>query len=113
MPDIKMSKVRDPNLVKYGRQLHSYAYALEQAKLGSPSLSRIERLGLIVFEPASFSNEQPGSGSLIGLVNWVEIARDDGAYLEFVFELVTMLDRPFAPEPSPDCGWCTYRGIGR
>lgn len=113
VPDIKMSKVRDPNLIKYGRQLHSYAYALEHAKLGSPSLSPIERLGLIVFEPDSFSNSQPGSGSLIGPVNWVEIPRDDDAYLEFVSELVIMLERPVAPEPSPDCIWCTYRGIGR
>jgi hypothetical protein len=34
VPDIKMSKVKDPYLQKYGRQLHSYAYALEHAERG-------------------------------------------------------------------------------
>jgi hypothetical protein len=106
-----MSKVKDPNLVKYGRQLHSYAYALEHARPGSPSLNTVERLGLIVFEPDSFNNPQPGTGSLTGAVNWVEIPRDDAAYLKFLSELVSMLEEPCPPEASPNCNWCMYRGI--
>jgi PD-(D/E)XK nuclease superfamily len=113
VPDIKMSKIKDPYLVKYGRQLHSYAYALEHARTGSLSLSPIQRLGLIVFEPNTFTNGRAGNGFLRGAVNWIEIDRDDAAFMNFLAEVVSMLEEPVLPEASPDCSWCGYRGIGR
>jgi hypothetical protein len=112
VPDIKMSKVKDPYLLKYGRQLHSYAYALEHAKTGSPSLSPIQRLGLIVFEPDAFANGKPGKGFLRGAVNWVEVERDDAAFMRFLAGVVSMLEESVPPEASADCNWCHYRGIG-
>lgn len=113
VPDIKMSKVKDPNLPKYARQLHSYAYALEHAALGSLSLGPVTRLGLIVFEPNTFGNSGTGNGSLTGALNWIEIKRDDNAFLEFLSEVVTMLEQPVPPEPAPDCAWCAYRDVGK
>jgi hypothetical protein len=112
VPDIKMSKVKDPYLVKYGRQLHSYAYALEHPRPGSLLLRPIERLGLIVFEPDAFANGEPGNGFLCGTVSWVDIQRDDAAFMRFLAGVVAMLEEPMPPEASPDCGWCRYRGIG-
>jgi PD-(D/E)XK nuclease superfamily len=113
VPDIKMSRVKDPYLAKYGRQLHSYAYALAHAGPGSLSLAPTERLGLIVFEPNSFANAGGGRGSLVGALNWVEIPRDDYSFMQFLSGVVSMLAKPSPPEPSRDCVWCAYRGIGR
>jgi len=113
VPDIKMSKVKDPYLAKYSRQLHSYAYALEHARPGSISLTPIRRLGLIVFEPDAFASGRAGNGFLRGAVDWIEIQRDDAAFVRFLSAVVSMLEAPVPPEASPDCNWCGYRGIGR
>ena len=110
VPDIKMSKVKDPYLEKYARQLHSYAFALEHAERGSLSLSPVQRLGLIVFEPESFAHGGPGNGALRGPLNWIELQRDDKSFTEFLCDVVCMLEQAVPPEPSPDCPWCKYRG---
>jgi hypothetical protein len=113
VPDIKMSKIKDPYLVKYGRQLHSYAYALENARSGSLSITPIRRLGLIVFEPDEFARVEAGDGSLRGAINWVEVQRDDVAFMKFLATVVSMLENPVPPEASPECSWCGYRGMGK
>lgn len=114
VPDVKMAHVKDPYLEKYGRQLHSYAYALEHPQRGALSVSPVRRLGLIVFEPGGvpLTVPRPGSGLLEGLVNWVEIKRDVNAFMNFLGEVVTLLEKPEPPDSSPDCEWCAYRGSG-
>jgi hypothetical protein len=114
VPDIKMARVRDANVAKYGRQLHAYKYALDHPKAGSLRHDRpVEQLGLIVYAPHRFSSFSDGNGrkgALIGDVTWVEIPCDDSAFLRFLHDVVALLDGP-TPEPSRDCKWCAYRSI--
>jgi len=103
--DFKTAERRAAHVPLYGRQLHSYTWALERPAAGRFRLDAVRTLGLLVFEPDAFSN-QAGFGSLTGRLTWVDVPRDDAAFMEFLVQVVGVLDRPTAPPPSEDCGWC-------
>jgi hypothetical protein len=107
--DFKTSSTKGQHLPLYTRQLHAYAYSLEHAAPGSFQLSPVSRLGLLVFEPASFTNSSPGDATLDGAMKWIELPRDDSGFLEFLKDVVSVLDEPEPPAASPSCGWCKYR----
>jgi hypothetical protein len=111
--DFKTSGTRSQHIPFYSRQLHAYALALENAASGNLSLSPVTRLGLVVFEPNSFSNGSNGQASLIGSVNWIEIPRDDSGFVGFLKEVLDILDLPTPPGGSPSCEWCQYRDASR
>lgn len=99
---------RDEDIQLYSRQLHAYAFCLENPAPGALRLAPIERLGLLVFEPDLFLNVCSLRGALSGLFSWIEIRRDHRSFLDFLGRVVTLLDRPSVPEPALDCPWCRY-----
>ena len=107
--DFKTAERRAEHVPLYGRQLHSYAWALERPAAGRFRLDAVRALGLLVFEPDAFSN-QPGLGYLTGRLAWIEVPRNDAAFTEFLAQVVSVLDRPTPPLPSEDCAWC-QRGL--
>jgi hypothetical protein len=110
--DFKTSERKAEHLSIYSRQLHAYAYALDNPGPGKPHLSPISKLGLLVFNPDSFTNHL-GLGSLEGRLSWIEIPRNNEVFLEFLSEVLTLLEQPFPPDSSPECKWCQYRDTSR
>jgi hypothetical protein len=47
--------------------------------------------------------------SLTKTLHWIEIPRNDGSFLSFLAEVVTLLDKPTPPDPQVGCPWCRYR----
>jgi hypothetical protein len=108
--DYKTSEVKDEQAAFYSRQLSAYAYALEHPAQGALALSPVTRLGLFVVTPHRF---EPSSNSDMVFVNrttWMDVPRDDQAFLALLAEVVALLDAPAPPPSSPDCPTCNYRG---
>jgi hypothetical protein len=110
--DFKTSTRKIEHVPLYGRQLHAYGYALEHPAPGGLGLNPISRLGLLVFEPSSYLH-QDQSASLSGGLSWVEIPRDDRGFLEYLSEVLAVLELPEPPGGSPSCDWCQYRDTSR
>ncbi|MFQ5801553.1 MAG: PD-(D/E)XK nuclease family protein [Candidatus Methylomirabilales bacterium] len=111
--DFKTSEAKPNQVSLYARQLHAYAYALENPAPRKLGLSPITRLGLLVFQPARFSHDRAGKASLAGNLTWLEIPRDDAAFLQFVDDVLSILERPAPPDGAPSCEWCQYREASR
>lgn len=110
--DFKTREEGEEPTAMYGRQLHAYAYALENADsergdvLG---LSPVTRLGLLYFAPSAC--ELRGARQFVsGPLTWVEVNRDDEAFMNFLGEVVDLLDSGL-PEPQL-CGRCAWCGQG-
>jgi len=110
--DFKTSERKAEHIGFYARQLHSYAYALENPAPGKFSVAPISRLGLLVYEPNSFSGAL-NAASLGGALSWIEIRRNDKEFFEFLREVISVLEQPTLPGGSPSCEWCQYRDTGR
>jgi len=111
--DFKTSETRTQHKQLYGRQLHAYAVALENAAPGHLALSPVARLGLVVFEPSAFSSGSDETARLTGSVKWTEIPRDDGGFWRFLGQVLDILERASPPDAPPSCKWCTYRDAAR
>ncbi len=111
--DFKTSETKDDYIPLYGRQLHAYAYALEHPAPGRLGLEPITRLGLLVFAPTTFSHASRDQASLSGGMTWIEVPRNDGRFLDFLREVVEVLDRDQPPAAAGGCKWCSYRDTGR
>lgn len=111
--DFKTSQPRDAHVPLYGRQLHAYAWALENAAPGNLALKPVRRLGLLVFEPARFLSEPAGPASLSGALTWLEIPRNDKAFEGFLVDVAKLLARPEPPAAAANCEWCNYRDASR
>ena len=108
--DFKTCSRQDKHLELYSRQLHAYALALENPAEGRFSLSPISKLGLLIWEPSEFSD----AGDLMALAGsftWVEIPFDVPAFMEFLSEVLNVLEQPMPPEPSPGCEYCSYQNV--
>lgn len=107
--DFKTSSTRSEHIPLYGRQLHSYAFALENPAPGKPSLSPVTTLGLIVFEPDSYEHQAAVQRAhLSGPIAWLPIERDDAVFLSFIGEVLTVLELPVAPPATQGCPFCRY-----
>jgi len=111
--DFKTSEVKSEHISLYGRQLHAYAYTLENAAPNKPALAPVSKLGLLVYEPAEFSHELKTGTSLAGQLAWIEILRDDSAFMEFLSDVLSVLEQESPPGGSPSCEWCQYRDTSR
>jgi len=111
--DFKTSQIRESQIDLYARQLHAYAYALENPAHGMFSCRPISKLGLIVYEPKSFSCRVNEEAALGGDIRWLEIPLNNEAFLIFLHEVVVALDMNKPPAPSPTCEWCRYRDKSR
>jgi hypothetical protein len=108
--DFKTAPVKSEYLDKYWVQLHAYAYMLEHPGIGSLALPKIDRLGLGVFEPTTFQHNGVGGATLQGAMKWIDMGRDDQRFMNFLESVAAILGAPTAPKPSPNCGYCQYRG---
>ncbi len=111
--DFKTSAVKPSSKFIYARQLHAYAYSLEHAAPGKLELAPVSKLGLLVYEPTGFDHDGDGAATLGGTITWVEIKRDDIAFLKFLREVMTVLTLPDPPPPSEKCLFCQYREATR
>jgi hypothetical protein len=111
--DFKTSERKAEHVPLYGRQLHAYAQALENSAPGKFSLAPITKLGLLVYEPKSYSQATDGEASLSGGLSWIEIPRKDDKFMEFLSEVLSVLEMPEPPGGSPTCEWCQYRDTSR
>ena len=110
--DFKTSESNSNYVPLYSRQLHAYAYALENAAPGNLHLSPITRLGLLCVEPTQMFNlGELGEGAYAYKTNltWVECPRDDEVFMAFLANILDVLDHPEPPRSSSDCSWCRYR----
>jgi len=92
----------------YSRQLHSYAYALENPADGALSLSPVSKLGLLYFHPTEVSQNQVDWLSFDAKIHLVEIEKDEQKFLSFMDGILNLIEPPELPEASPDCQWCKY-----
>lgn len=111
--DFKTSEPRPEHVPFYSRQLHAYAYALENPKQGSFALFPITRLGLLCVEPVDMSRGTSGQIAYIGEATWLDCPRDDVWFLSFIENILGVLESPHPPTPSDSCGYCSYREDAR
>ena len=106
--DFKTSNPSKDSANMYSRQLHAYAYALEHPAPGKLSLSPVTKLGLLYFYPDNISQTSIDRLNYGAEVVWIEIEKDEQGFLEFIGEVLDILESPKAPEPCPTCKWCEY-----
>ena len=106
--DFKTGNTNDEKAGMYGRQLHSYALALENPADGALRLSPVSRLGLFYFTPDTCEYVGSDRQVLGGRMTWIEIKRDDETFRRFLRGVVALLDGPMPPADS-SCDWCRYR----
>ncbi|MBU6162718.1 MAG: PD-(D/E)XK nuclease family protein [Myxococcales bacterium] len=108
--DFKTSSPGDEAAALYGRQLHAYAIALEQPSGEALRLAPVSRLGLICFPPEGMV-QLPGKKREYAYRTsavWVEVERNDEAFLNFVADAVKLITRRTMPRSAPNCGWCRW-----
>ena len=111
--DFKTSERKAAHIPLYGRQLHSYAVALENASPNKLSLRPVTRLGLVVFDPDRFEKDAAGRAQLFGGLTWIEIQKNDASFLAFLKDVLNVLQQSSPPAPGPNCSFCQYRQASR
>jgi len=107
--DYKTSDPREEHAAFYSRQLSAYVYALENPAPGALGLTPISRLGLFIITPHRFERTMGDDMIYTNRTTWVDVPRDDKAFLALLGEVLALLDSPAPPEPGEDCGLCNYR----
>lgn len=92
----------------YGRQLHAYTYALEHPAPKALCLYPVTRMGLLYFNPSSISQALVGELSYQTDITWIEIQKDERAFVDFIEDVLDILASPEPPASSPKCSWCNY-----
>lgn len=107
--DYKTTSITDDHVKKYARQLHAYAWALEQAAPGELCRTPVSRLGILCIDPVDLEHYVPGEDARFRLrTRWVPVERRDEAFAHFLSRIVSFLSRPDPPDPSPGCSCCKY-----
>lgn len=107
--DFKTASPSDEKARMYGRQLHAYAYALENPHEEALHLTPVTKLGLIFFEPDAFEQQNLERQIFSGKVVWTEVVRDDELFMNFLAEVMGILKQDTPPQSAADCNWCKYR----
>ena len=115
--DFKTVTPKATHVMFYGRQLHAYAYALENPAPGKTTFSPVSRLGLLAWDPSRYVQRDQAGGALNGYfggrLHWLSVPRDDGYFLGFLDEMLTVLERPNPPAASPTCPYCSFLSAGQ
>ena len=90
----------------YFPQLSTYSWALNHPARREPR--SIERMGLLCFAPAQYEAVDDRA-SLSGTTSWLEVERDDEAFLDRLTQVGKTLDQPEVPASDPDCRFCRWR----
>lgn len=106
--DFKTGNPSSESADLYSRQLHAYAYALEHPAPGKLSLSPVTKLGLLYFYPSSINQQSIERLFYEAEITWIEIEKNEQGFLEFIDEVLDVLELHEAPEHSPNCQWCNY-----
>ncbi len=106
--DFKTGKPNEEYLNLYKRQLHAYGYALENPAPGALKLCPVTKLGLLYLYPSKVSQERIDWLSFDAKIHWEEISKNEQWFLEFVGEVLSVLESPQPPDASPNCEWCSY-----
>lgn len=104
-------KTGNPNMEwksLYSRQLHAYAYSLEHPAPNALALSPVTRLGLLYFYPTAVSQQCIEHLSYEAEITWIEVEKNEQTFLEFMDEVLDVLESSEAPQCSPNCQWCNY-----
>jgi len=104
--DFKTSKALPEKVNIYSAQLHSYKVALEHPDAKGLRRFPITKMGLLVYEPAGFTNAQIGEGALRGKLTWLEIPIDEPGFYGFLEEVYHLLHSRRAPPKSKKCDFC-------
>jgi PD-(D/E)XK nuclease superfamily len=105
--DFKTTDPKSSHIGLYARQLHACAFAAEDPAPGNLRLKPISQLGLLAIEPVAMTAVK-GGVAYKGAPHWVEIPRDDAAFLDFLSTVLNVLEDPFPPDPNPRCLFCAY-----
>ena len=106
--DFKTSSTRSEHMPLYTRQLHAYAYALENPAPGRLGLAPVKKLGLLCVEPTGMNKDREGKISYLGVPEWIECERNDGEFIRFLTDVVRVLELPETPDASGSCSICKY-----
>ena len=106
--DFKTASPSEEKAEMYGRQLQAYTYALENPAEGALRLSPITKLGLLFFEPDEFNQIDIENQSFNGKLVWIEVARDDAKFIDFLRSVMKILVMESPPDSAADCNWCSY-----
>ena len=109
--DFKTSSPKPEHVPFYGRQLHSYALAAEHPAEGALDLAPITQLGLLCVEPLAMIGVDDAV-AYKGRTHFLEIERDDDAFMAFLAQVLYLLTAPVPPSPAPRCGYCRYLATG-
>jgi hypothetical protein len=107
--DFKTSETNPKFIPFYSRQLHSYAFALENPAANSLNLAPVTKMGLLCVEPVKMNSPQKGQYAYIGDSSWIECPKNDAEFLGFIDSVLFLLEQTSLPNPGPDCGYCRYR----
>src|SRR5271157_1687692 len=107
--DYKTSEAKDEQAAFYSRQLSAYAYALEHPAPNALGLSPISRLGLFILTPDRYERTASNAMVFVNKATWMDVPRDDKAFLALLGEVVAVLDAPTPPKSSEECDVCNYR----
>lgn len=111
--DYKTSDAKDEHVAFYSRQLSAYAYALENPAPSALALSPVSRLGLFVITPDRFERNGSDEMIFVNRATWMDVPRDDDAFLALIGDVVALLDMDAPPPPSETCDTCSYRASMR
>lgn len=106
--DFKTGNPNTEAINLYIRQLHAYAYALEHPAPRALALAPVTKMGLLYFYPSSINQQSIERLSWEAEITWIEIAKDEQGFLDFIDGVLGVLELPEAPECSPNCQWCGY-----
>jgi len=81
---------------------------LENPAPGALNLSPVTKMGLLYFYPSKIAQESIESLSYQAQIHWEEIPKDEEWFLEFIGEVLGVLESSQPPYPSPNCQWCGY-----
>lgn len=111
--DFKTTQPAAHHVAFYGRQLHAYAYALENPAPKGFALSPIKHLGLLCVDPSDLQRFEDGRIAYLGDPQWIEVPKDMQAFLGFIDQVLSVLEASKPPEANPECGYCNYRQASR
>jgi hypothetical protein len=111
--DFKTGNPSEDKIDMYSRQLHAYAFALENSAEGAMELSPISLLGLLYFTPESCKQSSCDRQILEGKLSWIKVERNEEEFINFLQGVINLLDGPI-PAPEEDaCDWCSYSKMTR